>query len=238
MDWQIISAVASVVSALAIVAGTLFVVVQLRQEAKDRDFAVGTSLFEIWQSRDFQEEQLFLLHKLPISSWSELVALGRGHEIERALRRVGGFYDRVGHLIISDIIDQDHILPAIGADALAVWQKIAPLVEEARRAENPALFQSFEAVLPNCVECARPLASAGLKPTAGAAQNPAPSDGVARISPQELKPLVEQDAVAVLDVAKTALRERVKGAVRAEPNELTGWLRALPRNKPVVTYCA
>jgi hypothetical protein len=238
MDWQVISAVASVVSALAIVAGTLFVVFQLRQEAKDRDFAVGTSLFEIWQSRDFQEEQLFLLHKLPIKTWSELVALGRGHEIERALRRVGGFYDRVGHLIISRIIDQDHILPAIGADALVVWQKIWPLVEEARRFENPTLFQSFEAVLPNCVDCVRPLSPLNFESKAGSAQNRPSFDGVERISPQELKPLIEQNAVAVLDVGKTARSERVKGAIRAEPNDLAGWLRALPPNKPVVTYCA
>jgi hypothetical protein len=52
MDWQVTNAAVGLASAIAIVAGTVFVVVQLRQESRDRNFAVGDSLFEIWQSRD------------------------------------------------------------------------------------------------------------------------------------------------------------------------------------------
>ncbi len=240
MEWQIVNTLASVVSALAIVAGTIFVVYQLRQESKDREFAVGSSLFEIWQSRDFQDDQLLLLHKLPVQTWDDFVAMGRGSELERAFRRVAGFYDRVGHLIVTGIIDQNHILPTIGADALAVWQRIEPLVRQARRTENPTLFQCYEAVLPSCIECAAPLLANQKKITSADSlpNGKQTTDEVERISVHELKRMIDAGTVAVLDVNTKPKAEKIIGALRAEPNELSGWLSILPRDKPVVVYCS
>jgi hypothetical protein len=139
MNWQADAAIASIVSAMAIVASTIFLVVQLRQAARERYFAITAHLFEIWQSTEFQEDQLFLLHKLPASTWEEFVANGRGERAERALHRVGAFYDRVGSLIRHKLIRQDDMLPTVGGVAIAVWQRIEPFVVEARRRENAFL---------------------------------------------------------------------------------------------------
>src|SRR5712692_9551416 len=92
---QVASTIAAIVSALAIGAGTAFVVVQLRQAAKDRYFAITQRLFEVWQETSFQEDQLYLLHKLSTLTWDEFAG-ARGERAERALHRVGGYYDRVG----------------------------------------------------------------------------------------------------------------------------------------------
>lgn len=228
IQWQVVDAIASTVSATAIVASAIFVVIQLRQAARDRYFAITSHLFEIWQSADFQEDQLFLLHKLPASSWDDFVALGRGDRAERAFHRVGGFYDRVGTLIRNRLIDQEDILPTIAGYAIAVWHRIEPLVQEARRRENSFLFQNYEAVLPNCRECYVPEASA-----------PAVADSaeVERIEPEEAKRLLEEGAAVILDVSKVQQPERIRGALRARPNELPGWLAVATPGKSVVTYC-
>ena len=118
-----------------------------------------TQSFEIWQSSQFQNDQLFLLHKLNAVSWDEFVANGRGERAERALHRVAGFYDRVGDLIRNGLIREEDILPTLGGFAIAVWQRIEPIVQEARRREDAFLFQNFEAVLPNCRECYVPVAA-------------------------------------------------------------------------------
>jgi hypothetical protein len=58
-----------------------------------------------------------------------------------------------------------------------------------------------------------------------------------RIEPAQAKELVDRGAAVVLDVGKAPMPERIKGALRARPNELAGWLAVLPPGKSVVTYC-
>jgi hypothetical protein len=222
--WSMISAVANWVSALAIVAGSAFVVIELRQASRDRYLTISADLFSIWSSPDFQDDQLYILHQLPSWNYREFVAQGRGERADRAIHRVGAFYDRVGHLIMSKLLRQDELLPTIGGDAIRVWNKIEGLVRETRQEENSLLFQHYEAVLPNCLECYVPIAvgDEALK-EAG------------RIEPTALRDKLA--SVAVLDVSKTTPEHRITGALRGTPNDLTGWLSVLPPGKDVVTYC-
>jgi hypothetical protein len=143
LDWQVIAEIATTVSTIAFAASAIVVVVQLRQAARERYFAVTAHLFEIWQSPEFQHDQLFLLHKLQNPSWEDFCAQGRGERAERALHRVGGYYDRVGNLVRHNLIRKDDILPTIGGYAVAVWQRIAPLVKELRLRENAVLFENL-----------------------------------------------------------------------------------------------
>ena len=153
IDWQVAAAIATVVSTVAFAASAIVVVLQLRQAARERYFSVTAHLFEIWQSPEFQHDQLFLLHKLPRSTWEDFCALGRGEHAERAIHRVGGYYDRVGNLVRHNLIRKDDILPTIGGYAVAVWNRIEPLVKELRLRENAVLFQNYESLLPECQEC-------------------------------------------------------------------------------------
>jgi hypothetical protein len=131
-----------------------------------------------------------------------------------ALHRVAGFYDRVGNLIRNRLIREDDILPTVGGFAIAVWQRIEPIVQEARWRENAFLFQNFEAVLSNCREC-YVSAAADIRAATALAED------VERIGPQEAKRLVDQDAAVILDVSKHPKGQKIKVAVRANPNDLT-----------------
>ena len=153
IDWQLAAEIATTVSTIAVAASAIVVVMQLRQAARERYFSVTAHLFEIWQSPEFHHDQLFLLHKLPSASWEDFCAQGRGERAERALHRVGGYYDRVGNLVRHGLIRKDDILPTIGGYAVAVWYRIEPLVKELRLRENAVLFENYEALLPECREC-------------------------------------------------------------------------------------
>jgi peroxiredoxin len=153
IDWEAAAAIATIVSTLAFIASAIVVVLQLRQAARERYFSITAHLFEIWQSPDFQHDQLFLLHMLSCSTWDEFCKLGRGERAEVAIHRVGGYYDRVGNLVRHNLIDKQDILPTIGGYAVAVWHRIEPLVKEIRLRENALLFQNYELVLPDCHEC-------------------------------------------------------------------------------------
>src|ERR1700675_4286222 len=153
IDWQVAAAIATIVSTLAFIASAIVVVLQLRQAARERYFSITAHLFEIWQSSDFQHDQLFLLHMLSCTTWGEFCRLGRGERAELAIHRVGGYYDRVGNLVRHGLIRKDDILPTIGGNAVAVWHRIEPLVKELRLRENAVLFENYEGLLPECREC-------------------------------------------------------------------------------------
>jgi peroxiredoxin len=153
IDWQVAAAIATIISTVAFIASAIVVVLQLRQAARERYFSVTAHLFEIWQSSEFQHDQLFLLHTLSCATWEEFCELGRGERAERAIHRVGGYYDRVGNLVRHDLIHKQDILPTIGGYAVAVWHRIEPLVKELRLRENAVLFQNYESLLPDCHDC-------------------------------------------------------------------------------------
>ena len=163
LDWQLAAEIATTVSTIAFAASAIVVVMQLRQAARERYFSVTAHLFEIWQSPEFQHDQLFLLHKLSCVTWEDFCALGRGDHPERALHRVGGYYDRVGNLVRHGLIRKDDILPTIGGNAVAIWLRIEPLVKELRLRENAVLFENYEALLPECRECYVPGTESGVR---------------------------------------------------------------------------
>jgi peroxiredoxin len=172
IDWQVAAAIATVVSTLAFIASAIVVILQLRQAARERYFTITAHLFEIWQSTEFQHDQLFLLHMLSCASWDDFCRLGRGERAERAIHRVGGYYDRVGNLVRHDLIDKQDILPTIGGYAVAVWHRIEPLVKELRLRENAVLFQNYESLLPDCHECYVPGIAPLKAPSTAASASP------------------------------------------------------------------
>src|ERR1700751_1874076 len=156
IDWQLAAAVATVFSTVAFAISAIVVALQLHQAKRERFFSVTSHLFELWQSPEFQHDQLFLLHKLKLTTWEGFCAQGRGEHAERAVHRVGGYYDRVGNLVRHNLIHKEDILPTIGGYAVAVWYRIEPLVKELRLRENAVLFQNYESLLPECHECYAP----------------------------------------------------------------------------------
>jgi peroxiredoxin len=178
IDWQVAAAIATVISTVAFIASAIVVVLQLRQAARERYFSITAHLFEIWQSPDFQHDQLYLLHMLSCATWDEFCRLGRGERAERAIHRVGGYYDRVGNLVRHNLINKQDILPTIGGYAVAVWHRIEPLVKELRLRENAVLFQNYESLLPDCHECYVPGIAPLKAPSAAASANPPAQDYV------------------------------------------------------------
>src|SRR5579862_4714994 len=153
MLWNIIIDIATLISTIAYIITALYIRAELRGLDKDRYLNVTSELFGIWQSREFMMSQLWLLHRLEETTWHDFIAAHRADTGEIAFHRVGAFYDRVGTLVRLELINDQEILPTMGGHAIAVWQKIEPLVREARRIENSELFQDFERLLPSCYEC-------------------------------------------------------------------------------------
>ena len=123
MSWEAITAIASVISMIAYVLTALYIRAELKAFEKDRYLAITSELFALWQSKEFMESQLWLLHRLRESNWSEFIRAHRADEGEVAFHRVGSFYDRVGTLVRLGLVNKDEILVTIGAQALLYGKK-------------------------------------------------------------------------------------------------------------------
>lgn len=155
INWVAVSALTSVVYGVAFIGSIYLVLLQLRRQA-DEQFVSGTSsAFEIWMADDFQQAVQWVLYELQADSWRAFKEQHRGGYGERALIRVGSFYNRIGYLATRRLLGRNDriLLDSVAGNAIAVWRKIEPLVLEARLIENSTLFQDFEAMLPTCYEC-------------------------------------------------------------------------------------
>lgn len=239
MLWTILTALATLVSMIAYIITAFYIRSELKGLEKDRYLTVTNELYSLWQSRDFMEAQLWLLHKLPEETWQEFVQAHRGEAGELAFHRVGSFYDRVGTLVRMGLVDEKEILSTIGGYAIAVWQKIGPLVHEARGLEHSTLFDDFERLLPACHECYVPSLGRGqgVQPFA-LAQTPS----IRKIRPAEAFARLERgEALTLLDVRQPSHREQepptLPGALVIAPDEVPLRLGDLPKAGEIVAYC-
>ncbi len=237
MIWNILTSVATLISTIAYIITVLFIRAQLKATEKDRYITVTSDLYAIWQSKEFMEAQFWLLHKMKEETWEDFVQAHRADVGEMAFHRVGSFYDRVGTLTRLGLINDKEILVTVGGHAIAIWQKIEPLVREARKIENSSLFENFERLLPSCYECYVPSLSGqtNVRPFEVREQ-------VAKITPTELnKRLRSREHPTILDVRQpssfAADRRTLPEAIVIPPAEIETRFGELPHDPEVVVYC-
>jgi hypothetical protein len=249
MDWNELIAIATVIgtffSMCALVTTAVYVVAVVRAYERDSYLGVTSELFGIFQTPEFMAAQFWLIYKLDSRTWPEFVK-GHSNDLgQSSFHRVGTFYDRVGTLLRRKLITPDDILPTVGPYAIAVWNKIEPLVHEARRLENSTLFIDFEKMLPDCYECYVPnLATESVRPFELQQPRPPAQKPVdERITPEEVLRLQGQGApLLLLDVRQpsniSSDPRTLPDAVVIPPAQIEQRFAELPRDKEIVAYCA
>ena len=169
INWAMVSALATTINGVAFVVSIVFLLRQLRHQESEGFVSATAATFQIWMDDDVQRAQQWVLYELKEQTWTEFVKAHRNDYGERAFIRVGSFYNRIGYLVTYKLVGQyDRILlDTVAGLAIAVWQKIGPLVLEARLIENSTLFQDYERMLPDCYECYMPTQPIPLAVTAG-----------------------------------------------------------------------
>ena len=124
----------------------------MKGQQKDRYLAVTNDLFTTWQSREFMEAQLWLIHRLAETTWQDFVAAHRATRRDRLPpRRLVLRPDRDAGP--AGLIKSGKSSRRSGVTRSPSGKKIEPMVREARFMENSVLFEDFERLLPACHEC-------------------------------------------------------------------------------------
>ena len=76
-------------------------------------------------------------------------------------------------------------------------------------------------------------------PSAVPTPGPDPNTGVPRVSPQEMKALVDRNTVTVVDVRDSVsyANGHIPGAIHIPFARVEAEARRLPKDKPIITYC-
>lgn len=137
-----VAAISVVLAAASVVAASVFYSFQIRNQTRVRRADLVMRLYATWDSLEFQEA-FHTIYWAEFDDYDSAIAALHGR------RHVGtylfSFFDQVGILLRRGLIDFDLVDDLLGNSARQLWEKIEPVVQEARvRSDDPRLYEHFE----------------------------------------------------------------------------------------------
>lgn len=142
-----ITEVSVTVAASGVLIGVVYYVLQMRHQEKMRRTDLVIRLYSTWESKEFSEATLKTWN-LEFKGYDDFVKkYGSWYsetEVYAALRMVGSFFELIGILLSSDLVDVNMVANTFGIPIKTTWEKIKPLVEGGRKFHGPYLYYNFE----------------------------------------------------------------------------------------------
>jgi hypothetical protein len=137
-----ITAVSIVLAAISVIAASTFYSFQIWNQTRLRRTDLLLRLYGTWDTLEFQEA----FHRI---YWADFHDYDSFLECVDGQRHVGSyvatFYDQVGALLRRNLIDYDLVDDLLGNSAIQLWERIGPVLREARlRSDDPRLYEHFE----------------------------------------------------------------------------------------------
>jgi hypothetical protein len=131
----------ALVSALAGISATVFILLQLEHMDKHRDLEISMKLFEwaeterlrkafIWVEREFQFED-YEKYKIEVE---------KNFEVSDFPYQVEAFFEEVGFLINKKFVDIDVIVDRLGSHIVSNWKKLEPWILAVRKERGDQTF--------------------------------------------------------------------------------------------------
>ncbi len=123
-----IQTISIVIAATSVVVGVFFAVLQLRNAMKQRKTAILMNLYSRFGSTEFANA----LERIRTSEYKDYHEYVKKHGVAD-LFQVGSVFEGLGFLLHRKLVDKD--LPSLfsSSESLITWEKIKPMVENARK---------------------------------------------------------------------------------------------------------
>jgi hypothetical protein len=136
-----VAGVSIVIAAVSVAAASTFYSSQIRNQLRLRKTDLVMRLYSTWDSLEFQRS----VHHV---YWADF------HGYDSAMATTGGerqvwsyvflFYDQVGALLRRGLIEFDLVDDLLGNSTRQLWEKVGPMIREARERYDPRLYEHFE----------------------------------------------------------------------------------------------
>jgi hypothetical protein len=152
MSLELVNTLATFGTFLVIAATAIAAVVQLRHARSSNHIAALNELRETMESADFQAARQFvegeLSKKLQDPSFryqidAPAARTGETRPLHAKIDSLGNFYESIGILIKTGLIDRDLVLEIWCGNVIRAWERLAPITAIARR-KSDSVWENFE----------------------------------------------------------------------------------------------
>lgn len=124
---------AAIASAIGIVLGTVFVLVQLRHMEMHRNLDISMKLFEWAESDRLRKALKWVENEFRFENYAKYKAQEANSEAIDYPHEVVAFFEQVGFMVEKKFVDLDVIDDSLGEHIISNWKKLEPWVMALRK---------------------------------------------------------------------------------------------------------
>jgi hypothetical protein len=136
----------AVLSALAGVSATVFILLQLRHMEQHRDLEISMKLFDWAETEGLRKAFRWVETEFQFEDFEKYkAAVEKNFEASDYPYRVEAFFEEVGFLVNKKFVDIDVIVDRLGAIIISNWKKLKPWILVMRKEREDKTFgEHFE----------------------------------------------------------------------------------------------
>jgi hypothetical protein len=131
----------AVLSAVAGISATLFILIQLRHMDKHRDLEISMKLFDWAETESLRKAFRWVEKEFQFSNLEKYRSeVEEDFEVSDYPYRVEAFFEEVGFLVSKKFVDIDVIVDRLGTYILSNWRKLEPWILAMRKERDDRTF--------------------------------------------------------------------------------------------------
>ena len=131
----------AILSALAGMSATVFILLQLRHMDQHRDLEISMKLFEWVETERLRKALRWVDKEFQFEDYEKYKAEGETNkEISEYPYEVEAFFEEVGFLVNKKFVDIDVIVDRLGAYIVSNWKKLEPWILAVRKEREDRTF--------------------------------------------------------------------------------------------------
>jgi hypothetical protein len=131
----------AVVSALAGISATVFVLLQLRHMDQHRDLEISMKLFEWAETETLRKAFKWVEKEFQFRDYEKYkTEVEENFEVSDYPYRVEAFFEEVGFLVNKKFVDIDVIVDRLGAYIVSNWKRLEPWILASRKEREDKTF--------------------------------------------------------------------------------------------------
>jgi hypothetical protein len=132
---------ATILSALAGIAATVFILLQLRHMDKHRDLEISMKLFDWAETEGLRKAFRWVEREFQFKDYEKYkTEVKEDFEVSDYPYRVEAFFEEVGFLVNKGFVDIDVIVDRLGAYIVTNWKKLEPWILASRKEREDKTF--------------------------------------------------------------------------------------------------